>query len=229
MNLLFVPLSLTLLFFSKRWLTTEISRLIRRLGGDHKAIIVVWSIIFLPGTIIHELSHFFFAILTGARTGKIEIFPEFLEDDWEEESAGKNVTLGYVQTQRLNPLQGFLVGTAPFVVGLALMIWLAQLIQSSYNLGQYLPVFLLGYLFFTITNSFFPSWSDIKQTIPLIIIAGVFVLIFWILGVQFLFAPRPGFISLMDTVSATVLISVIVNLLFIVAFFILNKSFFGRR
>ncbi len=225
MNLFLVPISLLLLFFSKRWLTVEISRFIRKFGGGHRATIIVWSIIFLPGTVIHELSHFFFAILTGARTGKIEIFPEFLEEEWEEEGKGQNVTLGYVQTQRLNPLQGFLVGTAPFLVGIVLMAWLAQLLRANYDLGQYLNVFILGYLFFTITNSFFPSWSDIKQTIPLVIICGVIILIFWILGFQIFLQPNAGFISLMDTVSTTVLISVIINLLIIAIFFLLNKTF----
>ncbi len=201
------------------------SRLIGRFGGGHKALIVVWSVVFLPGTVIHELSHFFFAILTGARTGKIEIFPEYLEEDWEDENSGKNVTLGYVQTQRLNPLQGFLVGTAPFLVGIVLMSWLAQLIRTNYDLAQYLPVFLLGYLFFTITNSFFPSWSDIKQTIPLVIISGVILIIFWTLGFQVFFKPNPDIVALMDTVSATILISVIINLIIISIFFVLNKSF----
>lgn len=228
MNLLLVPLSLFLLFITKRWLTIELSRFVRRFGGGHKATVIVWSIIFLPGTIIHELSHFLFAILTGARTGKIEIFPEFLDDD-QDDGENKNVTLGYVQTQRLNPLQGFLVGTAPFLVGIALMAWLAQLIRANFDLAQYPAVFMLGYLFFTITNSFFPSWSDIKQTIPLVIISSVIILVFWILGAQIFLRPNPSFISLMDTVSATVLISVIINILIITVFFVLNKTLRSRH
>jgi len=225
MSVALVPLSLLLLFFSKRWLTIEISHLVHRFGGGHRAIIVIWSIIFLPGTVIHELSHFFFAILTGARTGKIEIFPEHLEDEWEDENSGQSVALGYVQTQRLNPLQGFLVGTAPFIVGLILLIWLASLLQTSYDSGQTVYLCFQGYLFFTIANSFFPSWSDIKQTLPLIIIALITVIIAWTLGLRIFISSNSQIVSLMDTISSTLLISIAANLILCVILFLVNKTY----
>ncbi|OIN90326.1 hypothetical protein AUJ42_03225 [Candidatus Collierbacteria bacterium CG1_02_44_10] len=226
MSVILVPISLLLLFFSKRWLTGEISRLVRRFGGGHRAIIIIWSIIFLPGTIIHELSHFFLAIITGARTGKIEIIPEYLEDEWEDKGKGGSVALGYVQTQRLNPIQGFFVGTAPFVVGTILLVSLASLLSTGYDSGPTIYLFLQGYLFFTIANSLFPSWSDIRQTLPLVIIALVCLLIAWTLGLQLFTRPTAQILSLADTVSTVLLFSSGINLLLVCSLFLSNRLFF---
>ena len=229
MSLLLVLLSLFFLFLSKGWLTWQMSRLVHRLGGGHRGLIIIWSLIFLPGTVIHELSHFFFAILTGARTGKIEILPQFLEEDWEDESRGRSVALGYVQTQKLNPVQGFLVGTAPFIVGLILLVWLSSLLRQSY-LSQNIYLFLLqGYLFFTLSNSFFPSWSDIRQTLPLVIITAVSLLVLWILGVQIIFGPPAQIISLANTLTTTISISIALNLVLTLLIFLTNKICPHRR
>ena len=228
-SVVLVPLSLILLFLSKRWLTLELGRLIHRFGGGRHTLIVIWSLIFLPGTVIHELSHFFFAIITGARTGKIEIIPEYLEDEWEDESKGGSVALGYVQTQRLNPLQGFFVGTAPFIVGTVLLVWLASLLRTEFDSGQTLYLVLQGYLFFTIANSFFPSWSDIKQTLPVVIIVLVAAILAWILGFQIFIGPDSRIISLSDTIATTLLISVAVNLILCTILFLVNHIRKGRR
>ncbi len=198
------------------------------MGGTRHSLIVVWSIIFLPGTVIHELAHFFFAILTGARTGKIEVLPEYLEEDWEDENEGKHVALGYVQTQKLNIIQGFFVGNAPFLIGLILMVWLAGLLQNSFAVLNYPSLFFQGYLFFTIANSFFPSWTDIKQTIPLVIVSAVFALVLWLVGVATFIKPNAFLIGIMDTISATILVSVVFNLLIVVFLFLFGKVFRRR-
>ncbi|HCQ31412.1 TPA: hypothetical protein DIU27_03470 [Candidatus Collierbacteria bacterium] len=229
MPIALVPLSLLLLFFSKRWLTVEISHLVHRFGGGHQSLIVIWSVIFLPGTVIHEMSHFFFAIITGARTGKIEIFPEYLEDDWEDEEKGRSVALGYVQTQKLNPIQGLFVGTAPFIVGMFLLVWLASLLQTSYASGQIIFLCLQGYLFFTVANSFFPSWSDIRQTLPMVIIFLITGFLTWMLGVQVFVNPSSQIISMTDTVSTTLLISTAINLFIATTLTLANKAFRFRH
>jgi len=205
-------LSLLVLYFSKNKLSIELGRLIHKIGGDQRFLIILWSIVFLPGTVIHELSHFLFAVLTSARTGKIEIFPNFLENNFEnEDSESGSVTLGYVQTQRLNPIQGFLVGTAPLLVGLALLVWFADLIQKYFYTGDYLFVFLIGYLFFTISNSFFPSAADIKQVIPFVVIVSIFLVIGSLVGIGTFPEPSQELITFVNSLSFVIFISVLLN------------------
>lgn len=217
-------LSLVVLYLTQKKLIAQFSRLIHRFGGSRNTLIIFWSIIFLPGTIIHELSHFFFAILTGARTGKIEVFPRILEESLENEESG-GVTLGFVQTQKLNPFQGLLVGLAPFLVGLSLLVWLSSSMQSSYASGSFSLLFLQGYLFFTISNSFFPSRSDLRHVVPLVITVSLIGLLLWIFGFQVLLKPSPTVLGILETISLTLAISVILNILIIFVIFIIRKIF----
>ena len=222
MPLLFVILSLLGLLLTKKKMTQDLSRLVHRLGGNQHTAIIVWSIIFLPGTLVHEISHFLVAALTGARTGKIEIFPEYLEEELNEKKSTR-VALGSVQTQKLNPLQGFLVGIAPFVSGMALLIWLASLLQASYYVGNTWIFILEGYLFFTIANSFFPSWPDIKQTIPLIIIFVLISFLVWYFGFQVSLSSNSYVWTILDSLWKAVGISVLLNLAIIGVLFLLLR------
>jgi hypothetical protein len=223
MSALYVTLGLLVLYLSHWKMTVELSRLIHRLGGNQNLLIWVWSVIFLPGTIIHEISHFLAAAATGTRTGNIEIFPEFIEEILDEEEDKKGVTLGYVQVARMNPVQGFFVGMAPFISGMALMIWLASLIYANYLTQNIWPLILQVYLFFVIGNSFFPSWSDIKQTIPLIIISLIFVFLAWFFGFQLLVEPTSPVWKILDSMLGALVISIVINLCLVGALVLINR------
>jgi hypothetical protein len=224
-----VILSLVFLYLSKAKLSTEFSRLIHRFGGSRNSLIVLWSIVFLPGTVIHEMSHFLFAMVTGARTGKIEIFPRFLEEDWEKEEENTGVILGSVQTQKLNLVQGFLVGTAPFVVGITLLIWLAAMIQVSFNESSIYLLLFQGYLFFTVSNSFFPSWTDIKQVIPLVVVILVAGILFWLIGIKVILSPNPQVTEVSNMVSSVAFISTGLNIIIILLLWLLRRAFSHHR
>jgi len=222
MSPLFVILSLALLLFTKKKMTNDLSRLVHRFGGNQHTAIVIWSIIFLPGTIIHEISHFLFAALTGARTGKIDIFPEYLELESSDEGT-THVALGSVQTQKLNPLRGFLVGIAPFISGIVLLIWLAALLQTAYSEGNIWIVILEGYLFFIISNSFFPSWSDIKQAIPLTIILIFVALLVWYFGFQVSLSSNSYVWTILDSLWKAIALSSAINLAIIGFIFLIHR------
>jgi hypothetical protein len=220
MPLIFVILSLIALLLTKKKMTADLSHLVHRLGGGQHASIIVWSIIFLPGTITHEISHFLVAALTGARTGKIEIFPEYLE---ESDEKSIHVALGSVRTQKLNPIQGFLVGIAPFISGMALLICLASSLQTSFVDRNIWLVILEGYFFFTIANSFFPSWPDIKQTLPFVIISLVATLLAWYFGFQIFLSSNSYIWTLLDALWKAVALSAMLNLCLIGLLFLLRS------
>lgn len=198
--------------FSTRFITDQFSHLVHRLGGSRKFAIYLWSFIFLPGTLIHEISHFLVAALFGARTGDISIFPEFLDTETANKKTSDHFTLGYVQVQSLNPIAGFFVGFAPFISGLILLVWLSFLIQSDFSQSNTVLLILEIYLFFTITNSFIPSRTDLKQTFPLILILSILFLLGWYFGVHFSIPFPAELISVFDSLKAALLISLIINL-----------------
>ena len=67
------------IFLSQKQMAKELGRFVHKLGGDSKAFVNFWSAIFLPGTIIHEVSHFLVAAMCGLRTGRVEVLPEFID------------------------------------------------------------------------------------------------------------------------------------------------------
>ncbi len=209
MPTIYLILSLIFLYLTKSWLTKKISRLVHQVGGDRNITIWFWSVFFLPGTVIHEISHFLVAAGTGARTGKIEIMPEFIEEDED----GGGVALGSVQTQKLNPIQGFLVGVAPFVTGLILLMWLSKLIPNSFQTQNYYLLAGQVYLFFVIANSFFPSWSDIRQTLPLIAISVSTLVTLWIVGIGFSFQSSATINNLFLNFSQVIFLCSLLNLI----------------
>ena len=156
------------------------SRLVYELAGTSLLMfgatrpgIIFYSIIFLPGTIIHELSHWIVAEVLQVRTGTISIFP-----DLESEGEGVSQRLGSVATERTDPFRGFLIGLAPFISGLAILAVLGRLLQIGWG-GEYLwwQLGLIIYGIMVTGNTMMISDSD-RRTWPFIIILFLLIIIF---------------------------------------------------
>ena len=219
-------IGLGLLYLTRRKLTADLARLIGRFGGGQKAFVWLWSVIFLPGTIIHEMSHLFAAAITGTKIGKVEIFPELPRGGIgaEFDQQKKSVHLGYVQTQELGLFRGFLVGTAPLIVGLGILVWLAPLIDLRFTIYDLLKL----YLFFTIANSLFPSWVDIKHALPLIILGIIAGIGFYFSGVNVALTPDSPVPTAISSLSKALTLSVIINFSILLIVWIMNVIFSGN-
>src|SRR5258705_7262268 len=80
------------LILLQRLLHREIQAVFLILTRDTRLTMGIFSMIFLPGVFLHELSHFVVAKILGVRTGKFSIFPQSLPDG--------RLQLGYVETAR---------------------------------------------------------------------------------------------------------------------------------
>lgn len=140
--------------------------------GSTRPGITLYSILFLPGTIIHELSHWIVAEVVQVRTGTITIFPN-LDDDSLESSQ----RLGSVAMVKTDPFRGFLIGLAPFISGLAILAVLGRLLATSFS-SDYLwwQIALIVYGIMVIGNSMMISESD-RRTWPFIIIFFLLIII----------------------------------------------------
>ena len=203
---------LGLLYLTRRKMTAELGRLVSKFGGGQRAFLIIWSVIFLPGTIIHEVSHFLTAALTGARTGRVEIFPELPRKTLGGEvKTQTSHRLGFVETQRLGPVRGFLVGTAPLLVGLGILVWISSTVKISDFRFQILDLFKL-YLFFTVANSLFLSWVDVKQALPLVVIAAILGGGLYLLGIRPEMVPDSRIILVLDSLWKAPALSAGINL-----------------
>ncbi len=147
-------------------------------GGPHLGI-WFFSIFFFPGTVIHELAHYFMAKLLFVRTGGMTVWPK---------TQGSSLTLGSVAIIKPDPFRSLLVGIAPFLFGLC-----ATTVLSFYAAEHILHLSALGsvtfdqgvtilrspltcvilYALIAVSQSMFPSKADRGELflIPLAAIA----------------------------------------------------------
>lgn len=131
----------------------------------------LYTLIFLPGTILHELSHWIVAELLGVRTGEISILPDF-----EVDPEDNRERLGSVQTAKTGPIRSFLIGAAPFFTGLFILWILGNLLLSGgWLLWQYA---LILYGIIVIGSSMLLSKED-RRAWPFVAILMVILTVFY--------------------------------------------------
>ncbi|GAB4533210.1 MAG: hypothetical protein Kow0063_14880 [Anaerolineae bacterium] len=163
----------------RRWIEAHIQGLAYLITGDTTVALWVFFLIFLPGTLVHELSHWLVARLLGVRTGRIVIWPQSKRDG--------TVWLGAIQIARADPVRSSLIGLAPLISGSLLVALIGANLQlgtigSALTTGRWelvwqalahsisLPDFWLWlYLLFAIANRMLPSPADREPWKPVII------------------------------------------------------------
>jgi len=170
-------------------LVYELSGTSLLLFGDTKPGIVFYSLLVLPGTIIHELSHWLVAEILQVRTGAITIFP-----DLENDEGGSTQQLGSVATARTDPFRGFLIGLAPFISGLAILAVLGRLLSLGWGSYPWWQLGLIIYGTMVIGNSMMISESD-RRTWPIIIVFLVIIMIMLTLYYPVVFMNKDSLLS----------------------------------
>jgi len=75
LTFLLALVTLILLRLTERWIHLHLQLIGHRLTGSETAALSIYAIIFFPGVVLHELSHWLFAKLCGVRTGRISLLP----------------------------------------------------------------------------------------------------------------------------------------------------------
>jgi hypothetical protein len=177
----------------QRLLHREIQAVFLILTRDTRVTMGIFSILFLPGVFLHELSHFVVAKILGVRTGRFSIFPKSLPDG--------RLQLGYVETARSDVVRDSLIGAAPLIVGTLFVAYVAiyhlqmRILWDVFRNGQF-NLFWLGiralpqvqdfylwfYLAFAVSSTMMPSESDRHAWLELVISIGVLILIALLVG-----------------------------------------------
>ena len=164
--LCFVALILVLSTLRAR-LVFELSGSSFLLFGTPRPGIIFYSILVLPGTVIHELSHWLVAEILQVRTGEIVVLPELT-------GQGKEERLGSVQTERTDPFRGFLIGIAPLITGLLILLILGRLFSTGWTEHwAWWQLVLIIYGIIVMGDSMLISASD-RRTWPFILVILVF-------------------------------------------------------
>jgi len=177
----FVPFILV-----QRWLHREVQGIFLLLTRRPAVALGLFSLLFFPGVLLHEISHYLAAKLLRVRTGRFSVIPKALPDG--------RLRMGYVETAPSDAVRDALIGAAPLVAGSLLIAYL-----GAYRLGMsslavlalhgdwesfreglsLLPnhpdFWLWFYLAFTISSTMLPSASDRRAWLP--IVTGVLVIV----------------------------------------------------
>ena len=192
-GLVWFILMLVPLILLQRLLHREIQSVLLILTRDTRLTMGIFSIFFLPGVFLHELSHFVMAKILRVHTGKFSVFPQSLPDG--------RLQLGYVETAHSDAIRDSLIGAAPLIVGTLFVAYVAidhlqmRVLWDVFRNGQFnlfwmgvraLPnvrdFYLWFYLAFAVSSTMMPSESDRHAWLELVVAVGVLVAIALLAG-----------------------------------------------
>lgn len=191
---LWLVIALAPLVLLERWIHRHLQGVWLLLVRDPDLALILYSLLMLPGVLVHEASHWVAATMLGVRAGRMSVVPQRLPDG--------TLRLGYVETEHVDPLREALIGAAPLVAGAAVIVFIGYSRLGVAPVGQALargdllgvaqavevmtglPNFWLWlYLIFTVSNSMLPSESDRRAWWPVLAVLAVFTALLLALGV----------------------------------------------
>lgn len=228
----------------QRWLHHEIQVVFLLLTRRAEVALALFSILFFPGVLLHEASHFLIAYLLGVHVGEFSLIPRLMPQARSSNGKSLRLQLGFVQTAQTDLVRDALIGAAPLVFGGAFVAYaglarlgLASLWTDILNaqLGLLSAIqaiihahpdfWIWFYLVFAVSSTMLPSASDRRAWLP---IAFSFVLLF---GLGFLAGAGPWMIQhlavpfnqALRAMAAVVGISVGVHMILAVPIYLLRR------
>lgn len=179
LSLVWLLIVFLLMVMLRRWIEAHVQGVAFLITGHPTVALWVFFLIFLPGTLVHELSHWVAAKLLGVPTGRIVIWPQAKRDG--------TLWLGAIQVGRADPVRSSLIGVAPLISGSLLVALIGahlqlgtlgdalasgrwELVWESLFHSMSLPDFWLWvYLIFAIANRMLPSPADREPWKPVLV------------------------------------------------------------
>ncbi|HSW97106.1 MAG TPA: hypothetical protein VLF89_04750 [Candidatus Saccharimonadales bacterium] len=175
MFLILFFIEFALIFFLSREVSKTVSQLLLTITRSHKVTIHILSFIFLPGVILHELSHWIMANLLFVQTGTIEFMPKIRDN---------KVKLGSVSVAKTDPFRRFFIGVAPIIIGLITIFGIYIALFPDLSLVFSWKIILFLYLLFEIGNTMYSSSKDMEGAVVFFIIIAIFVLLYFLFGLH---------------------------------------------
>ncbi|RME99978.1 MAG: hypothetical protein D6768_13880 [Chloroflexi bacterium] len=234
-----------LLYPLNRWINTHVQGVAFLLTGSPRVAVWVFWVFFLPGTLLHELSHWVTAKLLHVKTRGFSV--------WPKQKRSGELQMGAVQVEVSDPFRHAIIGVAPLIFGSVAVLligygWLGLERVGAALLDGYLDeiwrelvsllavpdVWLWFYLIFAISNAMLPSASDREAWRTVVIYLALALLLALGLGVN------PRIPAALQDVGLTIItyllvaftITIVVDLIVIVLLFLLETVaglLLGRR
>lgn len=201
-----------MLYFLSHNVTMRFSNILFRLTRNKNLTINLLALLFLPGTILHEMAHWLTAVLLFVPVGDMSILPKLT-------SGG--VILGSVSMGKTDPLRRLLIGTAPVFFGVGIIVGALYFVSKNNLLNNYWSILLLALAVFQIGNTMFSSKKDMEGAIELLLVVIVLGGIAYLMGFRIqiatiiAFLSQPSVIAVFQKGSIYLLLPIIVDAVFI--------------
>jgi hypothetical protein len=217
------------LFFVQRKLHFETQATLLLLTRRSDVSILFFSILFFPGVLLHETSHYLMAKLLGVKTVRFSLIPQTSTDG--------RIQLGYVETNRTDLIRDALIGAAPFIAGCFFVafagvsmlgldsIWQAifpidfeLLTERVLALSNQPDFWIWLYLTVAVSSTMLPSESDRRAWFPIAFGVTIFILLLYFLGMgDWLFVKMSPYVSwIFQSLVLVISISLLIQLLVLV-------------
>lgn len=161
------------IYIVSRLILKELFILLRKFFQSDFVVFSLVSLLFLPGTIIHESAHFITALLLILPVKSMTVFPK-----WDE----NEIKLGEVLFIKKDFLRAILVGVAPVFFGIGILFSLFYFhIYPANNIG--LNIFY-AYLIFSISANMFSSKQDLKDLLLIIPVILLIIIIIYVFNIK---------------------------------------------
>lgn len=199
-----------MLFFLSRKVSRELSRFLS---------INFLSFLFLPGVIIHELSHLLIAAILLVPVGHMEFKPKKSEG---------GLKLGSIEIGQTDPVRRSIIGFAPVFGGIMIVVGIVYFFVSNILFFQdknpyfFLAVILaILYLLFAISNTMFSSKKDMEGTVEILLTLLIIASAAYFLGF------RPSFDFVQNLLTKEILEAVRTSTLFLLTPIIIDLLILG--
>jgi hypothetical protein len=221
----------------KRWISTHVQGVAFLLTGNPQAAMWVFWVLFLPGTFLHEVSHWLTAKILQVKTGKFSL--------WPQKKRGQ-LQMGSVQVVGADPFRHSLIGLAPLIFGSIAVLLLGQGrlhltdVGAAVNSGNIEilwnaivkilttpDIWLWLYLIFAVSNAMLPSASDRESWWSVLIYLGLALFLALGLGLNpTISVELQAFgLAIISGLLYAFVITIFVDLFFIIIIFFIETFF----
>ncbi len=233
---LFLVILLIPLLYLQRLMQREIQAVFLLITRQPEISIALFSLLFLPGVLLHELSHFILAKILDVPTGRFSIIPRKLE--------GGRIQLGFVETASTDFVRDALIGAAPLVTGIVFvalvgvsrlgfnLLWdnlvkgqMSMLNPTLASMVDHPDFWLWFYLVFTVSSTMLPSASDRRAWLPLILVLVFLLAVILLVGAGpwLLSAVGSTLKSAIDAITMALGTTVLIHLVLLPPIYFIRK------
>lgn len=199
--------------------------------------LTIFSLIFLPGVLLHELSHYLMARLLKVPVGRFSIIPQPLADG--------RLRLGYVETAPTDFIRDALIGAAPLITGSLFVAYvglitlnlatfwsqielsdISSIINALSATVDQADFWIWFYLIFVISSTMFPSETDRRAWSPILLTFGVLIGLILISGAgPWLWANVGEYlVSLVGVLAVIFILSTVIHFILLLPSMIMRIS-----